>query len=365
MIRKKRELLQMEIFGEKPILDEPSFLKSSQSDTGELDESSREFNNPILMGKSNNNTTDSFTIDSETSNDSAIPETDTNEFLKKDPERLIINRDFADGFYLDETSRKKHEKEKPPVDPEAMMRQRRHYKIAAVVLLGIACLLLLNWQDWVANSPLFTVQNIEVKGNFISTKDEIKQLADIPTGGRLAQVDVVKAAERVRLNPLFENVVVSRSYPSTVVINVEERTPVAFIASDQLYAVDRHGVIMPRLKPKLVYNVPVITGFAPALHPGKTITSEKIKAVLNFLQTARATDETLYYEISEINLTRDDFTLYLNNLSCAFKIDGQNFVRTVIYLSAAFQHFRQSGLGKDVRVIDLRFNGQILVRNKS
>lgn len=365
MIRKKREILQMEIFGEKPILDEPSFLKSSQSDTGELDESSREFNNPMLMGKSDNSTTNSFAIESEMHNETTLPETDTNEFLKKDPERLIINRDFADGFYLDETSRKKQEQEKTPTDPETLLRQRRHYKLAAVILLSIACLLLLNWQDWVVNSPLFTVQNIEVKGNFISTKDEIKQMADIPTGGRLAQVDIVKAAERVRLNPLFENVVVSRSYPSSVVINVEERTPVAFISSDQLYAIDRHGVIMPRLKPKLVYNVPVITGYTAALHPGKTITSEKIIAILNFLQTARAMDESVYYEISEINVTRDDFTLYLNNLSCAFKIDDQNFVRTVIYLSAAFQYFRQTGLGKDIRIIDLRYNGQILVRNKS
>ncbi|MBX7152292.1 FtsQ-type POTRA domain-containing protein [bacterium] len=365
MIRKKREILQMEIFGEKPILDEPSFLKSSQSDTGELEETSREFDNPMLMGKADNSTTDSILADPDADSESVVPESDTNEFLKKDPERLIINRDFADGFYVDEASRKKQVKEKAFLDPELLLRQRRYYKIAAIVLLSIACLLLLNWQDWVVNSPLFTVQNIDVRGNFISTKDEIKQLADLSTGGRLAQVDVVKAAERVRINPLFESVVVSRSYPSSIVINVEERTPVAFISSDQLYAIDRHGVIMPRLKPKLVYNVPVITGFTAPLHPGKTITSEKITAILNFLQMAQAMDEALYYEISEINLTRDDFTLYLNNLSCAFKIDDQNFARTVIYLSAAFQYFRQSGVGKEVRIIDLRYNGQILVRNKS
>lgn len=382
MIRRKRETSQTDLFAGALLEKRSSFespLERSEVPSDEAPVSFvKNFENPILMSRPKDNE-EIAVVEKAADPVSSVPEDiplptevpeeppepDTNELLRKDSERLIINRDFADGFYLSEESRHRHRPETPEDRERARLlheRRKRRFKIASVVILSLMALLLFNWQEWVVDSPLFTVQNVYVRDNSILTKDEILRLADIENGLRLSQVDVVRTADRIKTNPLVRHVAVSRSYPSSIVITVYERQPFAFVTGEDVYAVDESGFTLPKLRSNMIYNLPVVTGLVVNPQVGRPLNSPKLMAILKFMGRVRDVQESLFYEISEINVQKDDFIVYLNNVRTAFRVDDEHSVRTMIYLNAAANYFRQNPELRHVREIDLRFDGQIVVR---
>lgn len=387
MIRKKRITTQVDLFVQEEVLTPDPNLsepKESAFPYGTITVT-RGFQNPILMGAldevaSTQDTTGSrvveFVLPAE-KNDTAEREeierpvttpketTGFNKTMRSDRESLIINRDFSDGFYLNENQKKTYE-EKIEFEEEQLRKAIRHkrlLKTATVVLLAFAALLLWNWQDWVVNSSFFTLKNVYVQGSIMSSKSEILKLADLETGVRLAEVDIAKTAERIKTNPIFKTVVVSRNYPSSIVIHVTERQPFAFVLLDELYAVDNSGFVLPKLKAKMIYNLPIISGANFVATPGKKINSIQAMSALRFLEKAKQLDESVYYEISEVNLTKEGMLAYLNTLQSTVRIDENNPERTVIYLGAAIPYFKQNENTDRIREIDLRYEGQILIKN--
>jgi cell division septal protein FtsQ len=388
MIRKKRITTQVDLFVQEEVLTpDPNNTPSSDVPFSfEKITVTRGFENPILMRSMDeietlqNDTTGNQVKElliplpaNETTEreEIVLPETpheeepEPKQVLKNDRENLIINRDFSDGFYLNEAQKKTYE-DKIMQEELTLQRNIRHkfvLKIITVVMLSFAALLLWNWQDWVINSSLFTLKNVFVQGSLMSNKDEILKAADLDMGVRLAEVNVAKTAERIKMNPIFKTVTVSRNYPSSIVIHVTERQPFAFVLLDELYAVDNNGFVLPKLKAKMIYNLPIISGINAVATPGKRLSSPKLLLALQFLDKAKQLDEAVYYEISEINIRKDDMDVYLNSIHATVKIDEANPDRSVIYLGTALPYFKQNENTDRMKVIDLRYEGQILVKN--
>ena len=387
MIRKKRITTQVDLFVQEEVLTpDPNNSPSSETPFSfEKITVTRGFENPILMRSMNeieslqedttgnhvkelaipsseHETTDREEIELRVTHEE---ESESKQEIKNDKENLIINRDFSDGFYLNEAQKKTYE-DKILHEERVLQRNVRHkriLKIATVVMLSFAVLLLWNWQDWVINSSLFTLKSVFVQGSLMSNKDEILKAADLDMGVRLAEVNVAKTAERIKMNPIFKTVTVSRNYPSSIVIHVTERQPFAFVLLDELYAVDNNGFVLPKLKAKMIYNLPIISGINAVATPGKRLSSPQLLLALQFLDKAKQLDEAVYYEISEINIKKDDMAVYLNSIHATVKIDDENPERSVIYLGTALPYFKQNENTDKIKEINLRYEGQILVKN--
>ena len=388
MIRKKRITTQVDLFVQEEVLTpDPNNSPSSETPFSfEKITVTRGFENPILMRSMNeieslqedttgnhvkelaipsseHETTEREEIELRVTHEEE--ESEPKQEIKNDKENLIINRDFSDGFYLNEAQKKTYE-DKILHEEHVLQRNVRHkriLKIATVVMLSFAVLLLWNWQDWVINSSLFTLKSVFVQGSLMSNKDEILKAADLDMGVRLAEVNVAKTAERIKMNPIFKTVTVSRNYPSSIVIHVTERQPFAFVLLDELYAVDNNGFVLPKLKAKMIYNLPIISGINAVATPGKRLSSPQLLLALQFLDKAKQLDEAVYYEISEINIKKDDMAVYLNSIHATVKIDDENPERSVIYLGTALPYFKQNENTDKIKEIDLRYEGQILVKN--
>ena len=388
MIRKKRITTQVDLFVQEEVLTpDPNNSPSSETPFSfEKITVTRGFENPILMRSMNeieslqedttgnhvkelaipsseHETTEREEIELRVTHEEE--ESEPKQEIKNDKENLIINRDFSDGFYLNEAQKKTYE-DKILHEEHVLQRNVRHkriLKIATVVMLSFAVLLLWNWQDWVINSSLFTLKSVFVQGSLMSNKDEILKAADLDMGVRLAEVNVAKTAERIKMNPIFKTVTVSRNYPSSIVIHVTERQPFAFVLLDELYAVDNNGFVLPKLKAKMIYNLPIISGINAVATPGKRLSSPQLLLALQFLDKAKQLDEAVYYEISEINIKKDDMAVYLNSIHATVKIDDENPERSVIYLGTALPYFKQNENTDKIKEINLRYEGQILVKN--
>ncbi len=121
-------------------------------------------------------------------------------------------------------------------------RRRSRYRrplLAAAALLAVAGLVAFLWAG-----PLFAVREVRVDGLVTLPADQVQQAAGIEPDTPLLEVDVDAAEVRVAGLPQVASVEVTRGWPSSVVITVVERTPVAVVEDAGLRTlVDGEGVL--------------------------------------------------------------------------------------------------------------------------
>jgi cell division protein FtsQ len=107
----------------------------------------------------------------------------------------------------------------------------------AVLALGAVA-----WVLW--GSPLLAVRTVQVDGVTTLPAEQVRETAGIAEGAPLLRVDVAAVRQRVAQLPQVRSVEVTRGWPSTVVVTVVERTPVAVVGPPgRRSLVDARGVL--------------------------------------------------------------------------------------------------------------------------
>jgi cell division protein FtsQ len=134
----------------------------------------------------------------------------------------------------------------PPSARRFMARARqRRLRAAMPWLIGAGALLVVGGLVWlVYGTPVLGVREIRVVGAQVLTPEQVLAAAAVEPELPLARVDLDEVSARIRQLPPVDRVVVSRSWPSAVVIEVVERTAVAAVPArdDQFVLIDDDGV---------------------------------------------------------------------------------------------------------------------------
>nr|WP_246324832.1 FtsQ-type POTRA domain-containing protein [Petropleomorpha daqingensis] len=159
------------------------------------------------------------------------------------------------------------------------------------------------------------VDGIQDGGAVSLSADEVRDAAGVRTGTPLLRVDTDAARDRVARLPHISSVQVARGWPSSVVITVTERVPIAVVQSEgQRYLVDDEGVLFD-----------TITGNPPAgvvpldvRHPaaGDRATEAGLAALASLPRTVRAD------VVSATATTAEDVTLTLTDGTTVLWGDG-------------------------------------------
>lgn len=106
--------------------------------------------------------------------------------------------------------------------------------VILVAVLGIAGVVL-------ANSGVFTVRQVTVSGVSHITAEEMTELAAVPEGTTLLNVDANGITSRLTSNPWVQSASVDRVFPDTLNLNVTERTisAVVSVTVDESNTVER------------------------------------------------------------------------------------------------------------------------------
>lgn len=155
--------------------------------------------------------------------------------------------------------------------------RRDRWKILFVVLLLSG---LVGAAVWVVlGSKLLVVRDVEVRGLTLLGRQQVLDAAVVPLGTPMARLDVGAVERRIAGVREVESVTAERSWPTTLVIRVVERVPVAAVSWNGRYAqVDRFGVTVltatrrPRDLPELVVAAPGAGD--PATRAGLAVLSE-------------------------------------------------------------------------------------------
>ena len=226
----------------------------------------------------------------------------------------------------------------------------------AVLVLGLAVLAGLYWSSTV------TVQQVRFSGNHFVPTSELTTV-DVPTGMSPDSMDFGKIMTRFEQIAYVKQVNISVEPSGNLMINITERQPIALLADgDKKIYVDQHGVRLPLVLGTTV-DVPILYGFS-ATPMRDTLDSNSFKTVSNFLMTVQS-KKVSNATISEIAWTKNEGIVALTNQNGVKLIFGKGDFATRLRNWEAFygEVIKQKGIDA-MRSIDLRFEGQIVTREK-
>ena len=150
-------------------------------------------------------------------------------------------------------------------------------------------------------SSYFTVGAVVVEGNKYILVEDIYRIADIPQPINIFSLNTDTIKMRLQSDLRIAEVDVARHFPTTLMIHITERKPVAYIASSYGFIeLGKKGVVLAVLKNIKQINVPMITGIRlDTEYVGDKIQNPVIANIVNYLSLL---DETPLNQLSEINL---------------------------------------------------------------
>ncbi|MCA9870275.1 MAG: FtsQ-type POTRA domain-containing protein [Anaerolineae bacterium] len=138
------------------------------------------------------------------------------------------------------TKTAKPAKPRKPRKPLAMPRVDKGRALAVILAVALAALVVFGFAD-----SRFYVQTADIRGLAHSPADEVYRQADVD-GYSIFWVNARAAAQRIEALPYVKRATVQTSLPNRVLIDIEERVPVAvWRVNGQELWVDVDGVTMP------------------------------------------------------------------------------------------------------------------------
>ncbi len=158
-------------------------------------------------------------------------------------------------------------------------------------------------------SPLFNIKKIDVEGNNKITNNEIISLSQIQLDENMFKINKKKVVNQIKENAYINTVNIIRRLPSSIIIKIQERTPMYLLeyAGSYIY-VDKQGYLLEISTEKM--ELPILQGAATdnsKFVVGKRLDREdleKLEITYKIIEIAKAND--IYKDISRIDIENID-----------------------------------------------------------
>lgn len=139
---------------------------------------------------------------------------------------------------------------------------RRHRTRAALAVAAVAGLGGAAGFGWaqLERAPWMRVEDVTVRGLARLTPEEVVAYAGLTKRESLLRLSTEKLEERLAAHPWIKYVTVRRAWPPTVVIEVEERRPVAWVLDDRPWVIDADAHPFKAWDVADRLDLPVVTG---------------------------------------------------------------------------------------------------------
>jgi cell division protein FtsQ len=140
-----------------------------------------------------------------------------------------------------------------------------------MILGGLMLAALVAWGT--TRTPLLNVDHLRITGTEHTTPALISGTSGLHRGMAMFDVHAGTAQDRLESIPWIERAHVRREWPGTVVVQIQERKPVAsLLGHGGVATVDRAGHVLA-VSPAPPTGLPVLLGLPPAGPPGTKISS--------------------------------------------------------------------------------------------
>lgn len=232
--------------------------------------------------------------------------------------------------------------------------------LLATAILGGGILTAQHAPETLASMELFRVDRIQLQGARYLELDEAVARAGIPEGLSVWD-DLDVLSERLATHPLVMEARVGRRLPSTLVLRVREREPVALVPTPGLVPVDAEGRFLPIDPVQHALDLPLLR---PTLElEGRVLSSGELRTLVGEVARIAELEPVLAASISEASLDAwGDAVVHLVEPRTALQyrppLTPDRLEEAYRVLADAMQR-RPDEIPA---VIDLRFADQVVVR---
>lgn len=237
-----------------------------------------------------------------------------------------------------------------------------------------------------AGMEYFRVEQVEIEGMRFLERADVEAVLDLPPGASVWD-DRGAWTERLASHPLVRTVAVERRLPSTLVVILEERTPVALLASPTLTPVDAEGHTLPVDPATHRLDLPLLRVPASPARPAvarswddagdrpdvakrssagdgwaASTPSRPVRVLAGEAARLSDADPTFGAMLSELEWRRRDAVIArLGNPSVALHFQAPLTPRRLQEAMAVLDDARTRNPRRTVLLVDLRFADQVVV----
>lgn len=181
-----------------------------------------------------------------------------------------------------------------------LIRRRRLFALRVAAGLIVLVIGLYAIYAHVRDNEYFLIKTIKIVGVDLIDEQEIVRVSGVNSKDNILLLNVSRVADRITKMPLVNTCSVVRIFPDTVVIEVQERQPVATLrVADRLFEVDAEGVAVRRVEhfeespEPFITNVPLLGNFVEGMKVESPAFHEAVKVWDAFQSTSMAEDVTV------------------------------------------------------------------------
>ena len=195
---------------------------------------------------------------------------------------------------------------------------KKTIRVAFQLLLLSFFLLVSHWiYVRLLGDPCFRVREVEVEGGRRIPKETLLSLTVIDGMPNLFSVKLKEVVERLESHPWIEQVRVMKVFPHKILIQIEEKKPMAIIQLEELYYIDTKGEIFSPVGDRDEYNYPYLTGLTRRILEKDPVEAKRlITKALEILRIAGQEKLPPLEEISEIHMEK------VYGIDCITKAEG-------------------------------------------
>lgn len=184
-------------------------------------------------------------------------------------------------------------------------RRKKYYSIRILIVILVCVLTYL-----ILHSDAFLVKKIEVEKNDRFTVEEIKKLSGLEEGVNMFEIKKGDKIDRLEENPYIREAEIKRQMPDTLIVSLDQRTPVAVVKQKDKYVIlDREGYVLDK-KEKLPHYTLLDGVSATEAKPGTIVTVKEEKLYRQYMELLdKMIAADLYFR--EIDIEKNTVKLYV------------------------------------------------------
>jgi cell division septal protein FtsQ len=216
---------------------------------------------------------------------------------------------------------------------------------------------------------VFDLRRIEVRGNNILTRAEVVDAMDLPLQGTVFEVDLPGVQMRVERLQYVYGVRLGRKFPHTLFVDIVENEPLSYIAAPEYFVVSSEKEALPLPHGRFDLELPTISGTdsaLTALDQGTITNHEQLQQAWLILNYIHQSFPVLFHDLSELVFgDNGEVTLYMAETSTAVRLGESDLESRITMLDAFLQTVAGKRSLMDYSYIDLRYDRQVVVRERA
>ena len=241
-------------------------------------------------------------------------------------------------------------------------------KIIAITFLVLFCITLAGAIKWSNFKKTFDIKTIQINGSNILNKNEYLKIFSSFNYKHINDIDIYDVARKFEKNSFVKGARISKHLPSTIIIDIIERIPLAIVNIEKQLMIDIDGITLPNHIYSETALIPVLSGFNSSvnLYPeGEKTFSIKVNEAIEILKQLSTNYPEMYSNTSELTLNENnDYVIILSQQPTKIILGKKNIISKLNILETfnkALGHRRLT----DFKVLDMRYKKQLVVEEWS